>query len=304
MLAQEEWKPTRPLKWILPAAPGGGSDGLSRLITDRLAKRLGQPVVMDYRPGAGSSIAAENLMQQAADGHAVMFSSTTFNIFPLLNAVRYDPLNDFVQLMLVADVNMVLAQNTRDGVFSSPEELVTWAAANPDKAFVGIPNKGGTGELVINLINLATGSKLQPVIYRGGAPMMTDVLGGQVAMAVETMATFGEFIKAGQVHPIALSGIKRMKNYPDIPTLDETIVPGSDINAWFSMQMHKNSPPNAVARLNKELNEIILEPAIVEEFARAGAEMRGGTSEFAFKTIQTRVEVFKKIIRDANIKVG
>lgn len=299
---EPEWKPTRPIKWVHPAAPGGASDVLARLIMDRLGQRLGQPVVIEYRPGAGSAIAAEYVMQQPPDGHALFFTTTTFNLNPLINRTRYDPLKDFTQLILVADINMVLAANASGRRFRSPQELVAWARQNPGQAFVALPNKGGTGELIVSLINLATGAKLQPVIYKGGAPMMTDVLGGQVPLAVESMATFGEYVKSGQIVPIVASGKRHLPGYPQVPTLNETIVPGADINAWFALQMPPGVPPRIVARLNREINEIIRDPQVIEGFARGGATMVGGTPQAAAETIAARTEVFRKIINDAHIK--
>ena len=297
-----EWSPTRPIKWVHPAAPGGASDVLARMMIERLAKRLGQPIVMEYKPGGGSAIAAEYVLQQPADGHTLFFTTTTFNLYPLMAKARYDAVADFTHLIVVADINMVLASNPNLLKVASPQDLVRWAKANPALASVALPNKGGTGELVMELINLMTGTRLQAIIYKGGAPMMTDVVGGQVPLVVESMATFGEFIKAGKITPILVSGKKRLPNYPQVPTLNETLVPGADVNAWFALQMPRGVPAPVVARLNREVNEVIRDPAIVEAYERGGATMVGGSSAEATQLITNRAAMYARIVKDANLK--
>jgi len=132
--------------------------------------------------------------------------------------------------------------------------------------------------------------------------MMTDVLGGQVPLAVESMVTFGEFTKDGRILLIAVSGRQRLANHPRVPTLSETIVPGADVYAWFALQMPRGAPAPVVARLNRELNEIIREPAVVEAFAKGGATIVGGSSAVAEATITARSAMFVRIIKEANIK--
>lgn len=301
-LAAADWVPDKPIRLVLPYTPGGASDMLSRMIAERLSTRLGQPVVMEYKPGGGLVIGSEYVARQPPDGTTLYLTTTTFNLHPLLSKTSYDPVKDFTHLALLADVPMVIAANPAKVGFRTPQEFLAWARQNPGNAFYALPTRGGTGELIGELINSRAGVKLQPVIYKGGAPMMVDVLAGQVPLSVETLGTFRPYLESRQMVLIAVAARTRLQAYPQVPTLSETVLPGFDISAWFALQMPRGVPEPIVSRLNREVNEILKEQAMINAFAQVGATVVGGSSQSASETIAARTALFGQIIKTANIK--
>ena len=301
--AHAAWTPDRPLKIILPTTPGGASDKYARLIADRLRPRLGQPVVIDYKPGGGQAIAGEFVARQPPDGYTMLLSSSGFNLNSLLTKTSYDPIKDFTQLIHLADVPMMVAVNPAKVSIRTPQDLIAWAKANQERAFYGLPVRGATGQLIGELINLRGHLKMQPVVYKGGAPMVTDLLAGQIPVAIEQVATFREFVKTGQLALVAAAGKTRATSAPQVQTLSETVFPGFDINAWFAIQMPRGVPADIVSRLNLELNEIMKDPLVVEAYTSDGAIVVGGSSDAATQTIMARTANFNQIVKDANIKL-
>ena len=301
--AQSEWKPSRPIRLVIPQVPGGPMDNFGRAIGERLSRAIGQPVVMDYKPGGGFVIAAEHVVRQPPDGLTLFLTSSTFSTNTLLSKVSYDPQLDFIPVIHLADIDVVVAVNSKMVDARTPQELLAWARQNPAKAFFALPVKGGTGHLLGELINKRASLSMQPVFYRGSAPMMLDVIGGQVPLVIETIATLREFARQGTVALIASSGANRIAGYSSVPTLHESILPGVVYSAWYCIHMPAKAPPEIVARLNREFNLIVKDPAVASLFQQGGATIRGGSPEEAARTVAERHRLTAQIIREANIKV-
>lgn len=299
-----DWAPSRPIKLVIGFAPGGPMDQFGRAIGERLGQRLGQPVVMEYKPGGGQVIAAEHVLRSPADGLTLFLTSSTLGTNALLTKVSFDPVQSFTHLVHIADIDVVVSVNSKLVPARTAQEFLAWAKEAGDKAFYALPTKGGTGHLVGELINKRGGLKMQPVFYRGTAPMMTDVVAGQVPLVIETIASVREFAKpGGAVSLIASSGSGRVPGYPNLPTLSESVFPGFDCSAWYCMMLAANTPKEIVARLNRELNVVLGDPGVANLFTQGGASMRGGSPEAATRMLEERQKLTAQIIKDADIKV-
>lgn len=300
---QSEWAPAKPLKMVIGYTPGGPMDQFGRAIGDRLAKRLGQQVIMDYRPGAGQVIAAETVMRAPPDGLTLFLTSSTFASNTLLQKTNFDPLKDFTPVIQLASIDVVVSVNPKLVPVRTPQEFVAWVRSNPTKAFYALPTKGGTGHIVGELMNKRGDLSLQPVYYRGTAPMMTDVVGGQVPIVIETIASLREFARKGYIDLIASSGPWRVPGYPDLPTLGESVFPGFSYTSWYCMHLPAGASKEVVGRLNRELNEIMKDPFVADLFVQGGATVQGGSPSDAAKMLAEYQRVTAQIIKESNISV-
>jgi tripartite-type tricarboxylate transporter receptor subunit TctC len=293
--------PTRPVRIIAATAPGGGPDILARLMGQRLSERLGQPFVIENRPGAGTNIGTEAVVRAPPDGYTFLLVSTSNAI----NAALYDKLN-FNFLRDIAPVAGIIRQPLVMVVNPSVpaktvHEFTAYAKANPGKINFGSPGIGTPGHVAGELFKMMAGVDLVHVPYRGGGPVMTDLLGGQVQVLFGSTSLTVEPIRAGKLRPLAVTTATRWEGLPDIPTVND-FVSGYEASAFVGIGGPRNTPAEIIDILNKEINAALAEHKIKARLADlGGVALPGSPAEFG-KLIADETEKWGKVIRAANIK--
>jgi tripartite-type tricarboxylate transporter receptor subunit TctC len=294
--------PDKPIRFVVPYPPGGGTDVVARIVQMRLQAALGQSVLIDNKGGAGGSLGTDLVAKSAPDGYTVLFtlSSHTINpaIFPKL---PYDTLKDFEPVGLVASLPQILVANTALPV-RTVADVVAQAKAAPDKFSFASVGNGSPGHLAGELMVIRTGAPMIHIPYRGGGPAVTDVMGGQVPYLWVSIPAAAQHVKAGKLRPLAVSTVKRSAAFPDVPTMQEAGVADFEVDSWYAMLVPAKTPKAIVDKLNKALNTVLAEPAIRAQLLEQGAEAVGGTPEALGKTIAAELPKWAKLAKDANIK--
>jgi tripartite-type tricarboxylate transporter receptor subunit TctC len=300
-IASAQAYPTRPVRIVAPTAPGGGPDILARLIGPWLSGRLGQPFIIDNRPGGGTNIGTEAVVRAPADGYTLLMVSTT----QAINATLYDKLNfnvmrDIAAVAGIIRQPLVMVVNPSVPAKTVPE-FIAYAKANPGKINLGSPGIGNPGHVAGELFKMMAGVDLVHVPYRGGGPVMTDLLGGQVQVLFGSTSLTIEQIRAGKLRPLAVTTATRWEGLPEIPTLGETL-PGFEASAWSGVGAPKNTPAEIIDTLNKDINAALADPNMKARLSDlGGTPLVGSPAEFG-KLIVEETEKWAKVIRSANIK--
>jgi tripartite-type tricarboxylate transporter receptor subunit TctC len=293
--------PSRPVRIIVPIAPGGSSDILARLIGQWLSERFGQAFVIENRPGAGSNIGTEAAVRAPADGHTLLLASSTNAI----NATSYDKLNfnfirDIVPVASIANLTYVIAVHPSFPAKTIPE-FIAYAKANPGKINMASAGNGGPTHVSGELFKMMAGIDMVHVPYRGGGPALTDLLGGQVQVYFATTASSIEYIRAGKLRPLAVTTAMRSEVLPDIPTVGE-FVPGYESSGWTGVGAPKNTPAEIIDRLNKEINAALAEPKMKARLADLGATVLALSPANFSKLIAEDTDKWAKVVKFAGIK--
>jgi tripartite-type tricarboxylate transporter receptor subunit TctC len=296
--------PSRALRIVIGFPPGGGIDILARLMAPRMSERLGQPVVVENRPGANGLIATQGVAQSEPDGHTILFGTTgNLAVNPVIYAGRpgLDIERDFAPLSLVASLPFVLVVNPSVPA-KSLKELIEVAKARPGEMLFGSSGNGGLPHLSGELLNLQAGIAARHVPYRGSAPAFTDLLSGQVQFVFDALAIAQPHIEAGRLRALATTGPGRMAALPDVPVAKDTL-PGFEVVNWYGMVVRAGTPAAIVARLNQEVANALRQPDVAERAASLGLDLLGSSPE-RFAALQ-REEIAKwgDVIRTAKIKV-
>jgi tripartite-type tricarboxylate transporter receptor subunit TctC len=293
--------PSRPVRWIVGFPAGGGSDILARLIAQRLSERLGQPFVIENRPGAGTSIATEAVVRAPPDGHTLLQASTSAAV----NATLYDKLNfNFIQdIAPIAGIirsTYVIAVHPSFPAKTVPE-FIAYAKANPGKINMASPGNGTPQHLSGELFKMMAGVTMIHVPYRGDAPALTDLLAGQVQLCFSGLVSSIEYIRTGKVRALAVTTAKRLEIVPDIPTVGD-FVPGYEASGWQGIGAPKSTPTEIVEKLNKEINAALADPKMKARLLDLGGVPLPLTPADFGKLIAEDTEKWGKVIRAANIK--
>jgi tripartite-type tricarboxylate transporter receptor subunit TctC len=275
MAAQAEW-PERRINLIVPFAAGGGADPVARLIADDMSKRLGQPVTVEFRPGANATIGTNAVARARPDGYTLLLTSPA----PITNAkhqipdLAYDPQRDLIPIIHIADSPMSLISNAR---FPARDfnEFVAYTRQNPDKATVAIPGVGGLGHQAAALLAHKTGIKVTYVPYSGTGSIMADLLGGQVNASTGFPAAFLGAINDGRLRGLVLLSDKRMDELPDMPSIAESGYPQAQISAWYALFAPKGTPHDIVAKVAKSVGEYLSTDTARERFKAFGYRVTG-----------------------------
>jgi tripartite-type tricarboxylate transporter receptor subunit TctC len=295
--------PTRPIRFVIPFPPGGGNDILARLIGPKMAEGLGQPVVLENRPGAGGNVGTEQAAKSAPDGYTIVIASNQVTINPALNdKLPFDIERDFAPVALVASVPMLLVINP-----SLPDkdlrEFIADAKANPRKYNYGTPGSGTPQHLAFEVLNKMAGIEVTHVPYKGTGPAIADLLGGQIQSAFATLASIEPHVRAGKVRALAVATPKRSPLLPNVPTVAEAGVPGYDVALWYSVLAPAKTPKPVVNRLAEEIRNAVSSTEIREKLLQQGFERNYlGPAELE-ALIRTDIARWKKIVRDTGIKV-
>jgi tripartite-type tricarboxylate transporter receptor subunit TctC len=293
--------PARPVRVIVGYAAGGATDIVARPIGQWLSDGLGQPVVIENRPGAAGNIATEAVVRAPPDGYTLLLVAPANAI----NATLYDKLNyNFIRdIAPVASMSLepeVMVVNPSVPAKTVPE-FIAYAKANPSKINMASAGNGATGHLAGELFKMMTGIKMVHVPYRGGAPAVTDLLGGQVQVMFLAMSSSIEHIKAGRLRPLAVTTATRSEALPDLPTVGD-FAPGYEASVWFGVGAPKNTPAEIVDKLNKEINASLADPAIKARLANLGITVFAGSPADFGKFIADETEKWGKVIKFAGIK--
>lgn len=289
----------KPVRVVVPYAPGGGTDVLSRAIGERLQVALGQPVLIENRPGANGAIGSELVAKSAPDGYTLVVVTGTHVINPFLQKVPFDSLNDFTPVTFAAISKMVLVAGLQQP-FASVKELIAYAKANPGKVAIG--NSEAATMLTGELLKLMAGIDLQQVPYKGGAPLMTDVVGGHIPLAVTSVTTVMPFYKGQKLRVLGVSSKQRSGAMPDVPTIAEAGVPGYEVLSWYAILGPKGLSRLITERLQREVAKIVGTPAMKERFDSLGAEAAATTPDETAAIMKADMDKWAGVIRKVGIK--
>lgn len=296
--------PDRPVKVIVPFPPGGATDIVGREISDRLARALGQPFVVENRSGASGNIGMEAAARSAPDGYTLVVGAPqTLTINPqLFKSNPFNPQKELDPIVVVATVPNVLIINPKLPI-SSVKELIAYAKERPGKVNYGSSSIGGTPHLSSELFKSMTDTDIMHIPYRGSSPALTDLMGGQIDMMFDNLPASLPHIKSGRVKALAVTTKQRSDAAPELPTMDEAGVPGFESQGWFSLLAPAGTPPAILEKINAEVNKILATDSFKERLANVGAQPMGGSIADFRQLLDTETQRWSKVIEFADIKV-
>jgi tripartite-type tricarboxylate transporter receptor subunit TctC len=293
--------PSRPVRIVVGFPPGGAIDISARIIGQWLSERLGQPFIIDNRPGAGSNIGTEAVVRAPADGHMLLLANAANAVnATLFDKLTYDFIRDIAPVASINRIPLVLEVHPSFPAKTVPE-FIAYAKANPGKINMATPAKGTAPYMAAELFKMMTGVDIVHVPYRGSAPMLTDLLGGQVQVAFDGMSSSIEHIRAGKLRALAMATAARLEALPDIPTVGDT-VPGYEASGWCGVVAPKNTPVEIIDKLHKEINAGLADPKIKARLADVGVTVLVGSRAEFGKLIADETEKWAKVIKFAGIK--
>lgn len=303
--SQAQSYPEKSIRLIVPYAPGGATDIIGRATAEELTKTLGQPVVVDNRPGAGANLGSEMAAKSAPDGYTVLVSASSLHgITPFLyTKLNYDPNKDLAPVIVLAQFSNVLVVNPTVKA-NSVQELIALAKANPGKLTCASSGAGSSIHMSCEMFKHMLGLDITHVPYKGSAPAVTDLIGGQVDMMFDNIPSAISHIRAGKLRALATTGAKRAASLPDLPTIDESGVKGYASGAWFGLVVPTGTPPAIIARLNAEGQKAVQSPAFVKRMNDLGYEIVGGTPEQMAAMIKDEYERWGPIVKASGAKVN
>jgi tripartite-type tricarboxylate transporter receptor subunit TctC len=293
------------IRIVVQAAAGGQTDIMARIVGQKLSERWGQPVIIDNRPGAGGTIAMEFVARSPPDGHtlgtaAMNTHGAASGLYP---GLKYDPVKDFSPVVYAVSTVSVLSVHP-DLPVRSLKELIELAREKPGQLTYASGGSGTSNHLFMELLKQEAKIDILHVPYKGSAPALVDVLGGQVSMIFDPLPPSLPHIREGRLRPLAVSSAKRSAVIPDVPTVIEGGVPGYDYLSWLSFVAPAGTPPEVVMKLNQEINRILKEPDVREKLSAQGMEPVGGTPEELGEHIKAQVKTWTEVIRISGARPG
>ncbi len=295
--------PTRPVRVVIAFPPGGPTDFVGRLITDKMSAELGQRVYIENKPGAAGIVGADNVAKADPDGYSLFLTTSgAVAVAPhIMASVPYDPLRDFAPVALVTKVTEILVVTPKLGI-KTVEELVAMAKAKPGAISFASTGIGSPPHLAQELLNVSAGVQFLHVPYRGAAPALTDLLGGQVQVLAADLPVLIAQIQAGTLVPIGAAADKRDEVLPDVPTLAEQGYPNTDASNWYALLAPAKTPPAVIAKLNKAVGDALNDPEVHEKLVKAGATPVGGTPEALGAFMTAEYEKWGIVVTERGIK--
>ena len=302
-LAHADGYPAKPVQLVVPFPPGGAVDIVGRTISKKLGDRLGQPIVVENKAGAGTVVGAAYVANAPADGYTLLISSgSTFTVNPALNAkLPYDPVKSYEPIGLVARVPLILLAH-RDVPVNTLRQLIAAVQRTPDKFSYGSFGNGTTGHFAAELAWSATGIKLLHVPYRGSAPAMADLMGGQIPFTIDTVAAALPQLKAGKIKAIAVTGATRATQLPDVPTVAESGFPGFSADSWLAVVAPRGLPAEAKAKLHKALADTLADAEVRSKLLAAGLEPSYASGDAVLAQIEDELPRMRAIAQRAEIR--
>jgi tripartite-type tricarboxylate transporter receptor subunit TctC len=293
--------PTRPIRMLVGYAPGGGTDIIARLMAQYLQQRLGQPVIVENRPGAAGNIASEQAARAVADGYTLLAAPNTIAINPFLSTNKtFDVATDLTGVALICNSPILVVVNPSLPV-RNIAELIAHAKAHPGRLSYGTPGIGTPQHLATELFRSMTQTDLVHVPYKGGAQAVADVASGQLQLSFAATTSAAPLVQAGRLRALATGGAKRAETVKDVPTVGET-VSGYDVGIWYGILAPANTPRPIVDRLNRELVAIVAMPEVRERMFAQGFEHAIGTPEAMTRLVRDDLAKWERVVREAGIK--
>ncbi|HSI56248.1 MAG TPA: tripartite tricarboxylate transporter substrate binding protein [Ideonella sp.] len=296
--------PNKPIKFVVPVPPGGAADVMSRMIAEHLQARWGQPVVVENRPGAGSSIGMDLVAKAAPDGYTIGMGNIAANaINPAVrpDGYPYKPVGDFAGVSLVGTTPLVLVVNAEKVAAKTLPEFIAYLKANPGKLAYGSSGSGSSLHIGMELFLQKSGTAMVHVPYKGSAPMMSDLLGGQVQVAMDAATTAWPHVQTGKLRALGVGTRERAFFAPELAPIRE-VVPGFEINPWHGVMAPAGTPPAIVNKLSTEIQAFLRLPATEAKLKERGVVRVGSTPAEFGALMNDEFELYKKIVKDAGIK--
>ena len=300
-LAQAQDWPTKPVRMVVPYPPGGGTDIVARIVNEKLAPELGQPIVIDNKGGAGGSVGTEIAAKAAPDGYTILMTLSSHTINPkLFPKLGYDVERDFAPVSLAAVIPQILVANPSLPV-GNVAELVAYLKANPGKVNYASVGIGSPGHIAGELFKLRTGTQMTHVPYKGGGPAVTDTIGGQVQLLFVSMPAALQFVKQGRLKALAVTSGKRSASAPDVPTIAENGGPDVVVDSWYGVLVPAKTPSPVVAKLNAAMVKVLAMPDVREKLFAQGAEAVSSSPGEFDAMIRDELKKWEYVIREAKI---
>jgi tripartite-type tricarboxylate transporter receptor subunit TctC len=301
-LAQTGNYPNKPIKFIVPYPPGGGTDVIARIVQEPLSSNLGQQVVIENRGGAGGSIGSEAAARSPADGYTVLFTLSSHTINPAIYPkLSFNTEKDFLPVVTIASLPQILVANP-DFPAKNVKDVIDMARAKPGTIAYASVGNGSPGHLAGAMMAGAANVKMTHIPYRGGGPAVTDVMGGQVPLLWVSIPAAANFVKTGKLKALAVSTTKRSAVFPDVPTMIESGFKDFEVDSWYAMFVPANTPKAAVDRLNAAANKVLTLPDVKEKLLNQGAEAVGGSSEALGRVVKAELVKWDKVVKENGIK--
>ena len=300
-LAQTVQYPSKPIRMILGFAPGGGTDLLARILAVKMMEALGQPVIVDNRPGAGGTIAAEMVARATPDGYTLNAMTNSYAVNASFYKLPYDPIADITPITLIGRSGYLMVVNPKV-LATSMQEFLALAKSRPGELNYGSSGQGAISHLAIELFKLMANVDLTHVPYKGTAPVLTDLLSGQIQFTAGAIPPTMPHVKSGRLRAIGVSTAQRSKLAPDIPTVGEAGVPGYEVSSWYAISAPPRLPKDIVAHLNKLLAQILSLPEIAGRFEKEGVLAVHTTPPEFSDIIKTDIEKWKRVAKAINRK--
>lgn len=294
--------PSRPIRFVVGFPPGGGADIVSRIMAAWLSERLGQQVFVENRPGASTNISIQNVIASPADGYTLLFVAASAAVNPaLFKNLPFDLRRDIAPVAGLIDFPLVLLANPSFPAKTVPE-LIAYAKQHPGKITIGSYGVGSTSHVANELLQMEAGIRLVHVPYKGGAPMDTDLMAGQVQLAIDVMTGVLPHIRAGAIRPIAMLGKTRFPGLPEIPTMSETL-PQYVANSWCGLGVARGTPAEIVTRLNREINAGLADPGVRKRLADVATTPIVFTPDEFGAYVASEIDKWAKVVRAAHITI-
>ncbi|MEO8441753.1 MAG: tripartite tricarboxylate transporter substrate binding protein [Betaproteobacteria bacterium] len=294
--------PRKPVRLIVPSAPGGGTDLIARLIAQKAGEAWGQSVIVENNSGGATTIGTSLVARSAPDGYTLLMTTANFAFIPAINSkLPYDPEKDFAPIVVTVTQSDCLA--VHPGLPArSVAELIELAKAKPDEIRYGSGGNGSVGHFAVELFRSLAKIRLVHVPYKGTGPVTTAVISGEIHMQIANVASLLPSVKAGRLRALAVTGVHRAKIVPDLPTMAEAGVPGYEFDNWYGLWAPAGTPVAIVKKINEEVNRAIASPALQARFAESGIETMGGSPERFAAYLAGELKKWNAVARDAGIK--
>ena len=293
--------PSKQIRIIVPFPPGGFNDTLGRILAQELPKTLGQAVIVENKPGGGSIIGTELAAKAAPDGYTLFIAALPFSVVQSLSKTTFDVTKDFAPITLAGVSDNMLVANPSFPV-NTVQELIKYAKDKPGKINYGSSGAGTSVHLCMELFKTMTGTFMTHIPYKGSAPVVADLIGGQVDIMFDNLPNVIQHVRGGRMKALAVSSAKRSPAAPDVPTVAEAGVPGFDVTVWFGLLAPAGVPKEIIQRLNAESVRIINSPDVTDKFTKQGVEPKTGTPEQFGDLVKSEVVRWAKVIKDAGIR--
>ncbi len=303
-LAQSTDYPSRPIKLVVPVPPGGAADAMARMIGEHLQAKWGQPVVIENKPGAGSSLGMDAVAKAVPDGYTIGLGNIAANaINPAVRpgAFPYQPVKDFAAISMVGVTPLVLVVNAEKVAAKTLPEFIAYLKANPGAVPYGSSGSGSSLHIGMELLLQKTGTSMIHVPYKGSAPMLSDLLSGQVVASMDAAATSWPHVQTGKLRALGVSTTERAFFAPELAPIRD-IVPGFDVKPWHGMMAPAGTPPAIVAKLSDEIQAFLRLPATEAKLRERGVVRIGSSAKDFAQAMNDEFEMYKKIVKDAGIK--